>query len=62
MDRIWNQHLEPPEVSKPSHHFVATWNWLGRPKPSEGQLKAMMRNGVQRWIVGMPLEDILNKV
>ena len=33
------EHSDPSDVSRPSHHLMATWNWSGfkwRPRPSEG--------------------------
>ena len=33
------EHRDPPDVSRPSHHLMATWNWSGfrwRPRPSDG--------------------------
>ena len=57
MESGQREHCGPPEVSKPSHHFMATWSWLGRskwrPKPSEGTTES---HDEQRWIVGVPYQ------
>ena len=57
MESGQREHCGPPEVSKPSHHFMATWSWLGhskwRPRPSEGTTES---HDEQRWIVGVPYQ------
>ena len=54
MESGQREHSEPPEVSTIQEQHGTDLVQSGGQELLRGQLKAMMKNEGQRWIVGMP--------